>query len=100
MEQQRTACQESVNRVHDLEAMVALLRAQLSPEQLTSFDSGQSQVTPGPPPPGSTQSPTVLIIHPWMEGSCLTLLQPHADTNTNKRSDPIVLKIPYRVSIT
>ncbi|KAI9566782.1 hypothetical protein HD554DRAFT_2112389 [Boletus coccyginus] len=79
VEQQRTACQESVNRVHDFEAMVALLRAQLSPEQLASFDSGQNQVTPGPPPPGSTQSPT-----------------PHADTNTNKRSDPIVLKIPYR----
>ncbi|KAH0833314.1 hypothetical protein J3R83DRAFT_12380 [Lanmaoa asiatica] len=77
VEHQRTACQESVKRIHDLEAMVALLRAQLSPEQLTSFDSGQNQAALGPS--NSTQSPT-----------------PHPDTNTNKRSDMIVLKIPFR----
>jgi hypothetical protein len=70
VEDQRTACQESVKRVHDLEAMVALLRAQLSPEELASFDSGQTQATPGPS--GSTQSPTVILIHPWIERSCLT----------------------------
>jgi len=67
VEQQRTACQESVNRVRDLEAMVALLRTRLSPEQLASFDSGQNQVTPGPSASGSTQSPTVIVIHPWVE---------------------------------
>ncbi|KAF8554386.1 hypothetical protein OG21DRAFT_1579471 [Imleria badia] len=83
LEHQHVACQESVKRVHELEAMVELLRVQLSPEQLASSDSGQNQqnqqnhATSGPS--SLSQSPT-----------------PQADTNANKRSDLIVLKIPYR----
>ncbi|KAG8213003.1 hypothetical protein J3R82DRAFT_11390 [Butyriboletus roseoflavus] len=80
VEHQRTLCQESVKRVQDLEATVALLLPQLSPEQHASFGSGQNRAALGPS--NSTQSPT-----------------PHADTNTNKRSDMIVLKIPFRKAI-
>ncbi|KAF8442342.1 hypothetical protein L210DRAFT_3644462 [Boletus edulis BED1] len=113
MEQHRTACQESAERVQDLEAMVALLRAQLSPKQLASFDSEQNQaeneaqnqmqVRAQNQPQDQLQNqaedqPQNQVQNQTTPRSTLSPLSPtpHTDTNTNKRNDMIMLKIPYR----
>ncbi|KAF8135058.1 hypothetical protein EV363DRAFT_851130 [Boletus edulis] len=113
MEQHRTACQESAERVQDLEAMVALLRAQLSPKQLASFDSEQNQAVNEAQnqtqdraqnqPQDQLQNqaedqPQNQVQNQTTPRSTLSPLSPtpHTDTNTNKRNDMIMLKIPYR----
>jgi hypothetical protein len=48
-----------VKRVNDLEATIARLRAQISPEQLAAFDATLNQATAQP---DSTQRQTVALI--------------------------------------
>ncbi|KAF8841218.1 hypothetical protein BDN67DRAFT_558806 [Paxillus ammoniavirescens] len=78
-EYQKSARQEAVKRANDLEAAIARLRAQISPEQLATFDATPNQATAQP---DSTQRQT-----------------PRANADTDTRNEMIVLRIPLRVSV-
>ncbi|KAF9223407.1 hypothetical protein BS17DRAFT_781818 [Gyrodon lividus] len=76
-EYQKTARQEVAKRVNNLEATMALLRAQIPPEQLATFDATQNQTTPG-------------------QSDCTEHRAQRANPDADKPHEMIVLRIPLR----